>query len=173
MAVHGSGQQSLTHGGNQQPQACSHTTIFDFCPAITVRYFHCQTSSPPSLVIFSTILSPFLHGLQERSSLLLTPPLSAAALIVTPTNPAIALRLYTTIFHRLLREVVIAANIAFGVRLKIERVKTYSSRTFSHHGPARPLIEAQTQLKHKKESVKKKHPQLHYESNIYASSRRE
>ncbi|RYQ82846.1 hypothetical protein Ahy_B10g101407 [Arachis hypogaea] len=113
MAVHGSGQQSLTHGGNQQPQACSHTTIFDFCPAITVRYFHCQTSSPPSLVIFSTILSPFLHGLQERSSLLLTPPLSAAALIVTPTNPAIALRLYTTIFHRLLREVVIAANIAF------------------------------------------------------------
>ncbi|XP_072086478.1 uncharacterized protein [Arachis hypogaea] len=94
MAVHGSGQQSLTHGGNQQPQACSHTTIFDFCPAIT-----------------------------ERSSLLLTPPLSAAALIVTPTNPAIALRLYTTIFHRLLREVVIAANIAFGVRLKIERVK--------------------------------------------------
>ncbi|XLT56360.1 hypothetical protein HN873_048964, partial [Arachis hypogaea] len=38
----------------------------------------------------------------------------AAALIVTPTNPATALRLYTTVSHRLLRNVVIAANIAFG-----------------------------------------------------------
>ncbi|XLR20202.1 hypothetical protein S83_048114, partial [Arachis hypogaea] len=37
----------------------------------------------------------------------------AAALIVTPTNPATALRLYTTVSHRLLRNVVIAANIAF------------------------------------------------------------
>ncbi|XP_057744724.1 uncharacterized protein LOC130962538 [Arachis stenosperma] len=117
MAVHGSGRQSLTHGGNQQPQAFSPHHHLRFLPG----YYR---SLLPSSDVFSAIVSDLFYHPQSFSPRFAGKKLSlidsvaasgiAAALIVTPTNPATALRLYTTVSHRLFCDVIIATNIAFG-----------------------------------------------------------
>ncbi|XLU40948.1 hypothetical protein S245_035762, partial [Arachis hypogaea] len=132
----------------------------------------------------------------ERSSLLLTPPLPAASqqrslslrrtpqqllgsTPLFPTDSSAMSLLPPTLLSDVYKKFAYVDVFAMSKQMIVSEklfiyliTETHSSRTFSHHGPTRPLIEAQTQLKHKKESVKTKHPQLHYESNICASSRR-
>ncbi|XP_052117132.1 uncharacterized protein LOC107483756 [Arachis duranensis] len=111
MVVHGSGQQSLTHGGNQQSQAFSLHHHLRFLPG-----YH--RSLLPSSDVFSAIVSDLFYHPQSFSPRFAGKKLSlidsAAGSGIAAAHPATALRLYTTVSHRLLRDVVIAANITFG-----------------------------------------------------------